>query len=67
MNLQQLSVSRALYRLTATVAKSSFFSLTPSDRGLAASFAARAGGQWEVICSKSLKTNPLQAVARTSL
>ncbi len=33
MCLQQLSVSGALYRLTASLAKSAFFSLTPSNRG----------------------------------
>ena len=31
--LQQLSVSGALYRLTASLAKSAFSSLTPSNRG----------------------------------
>ena len=33
MCLQQLSVSGALYRLTASLAKSAFSSLTPSNRG----------------------------------
>src|SRR4051812_45410598 len=33
MCLQQLSVSGALYRLTASLAKSAFSSLTPSIRG----------------------------------
>src|SRR5436190_21231607 len=33
MCLQQLSVSGALYRLTASLARSAFSSLTPSNRG----------------------------------
>jgi hypothetical protein len=33
MCLQQLSVSGALYRLTASLTKSAFSSLTPSNRG----------------------------------